>query len=326
VSQTVPSVRPSARSSVTIQFVLLGLLWGGSFLFMKVALEGVSFGQVAWTRLVLGALALAAIVLVTRTRLPRSPIVYLHFVVIGLSGCVLPYLLFSWAEQYVSSGLASIYNAVTPITTALLVTLAFRVEKLDRAQVLGVIVGILGVIVIIGPWRFVPTASAAGSPVLELAGQLACLGSAVCYGFSFGYIRRFAAPHGVKGLAAAFLQIGMGAVVMLVLTPFLALGPVQLSLPVVSSLVTLGLLGTGVAYVWYMNVLDNWGPTATSTVTYVTPVVGVALGIIVLGESLSWHEPLGALLVFLGILLAQRRIRLGRLGLAGGSRKAVSRG
>ena len=105
------------RSTVVLQFAALGLIWGASFLFMKVALGGISFGQVAWTRLVLGALTLAVLILITRTALPRRPIVYLHFVVIGLFGCAAPYLLFAWAEQYVTSGLASIYNAVTPITT-----------------------------------------------------------------------------------------------------------------------------------------------------------------------------------------------------------------
>ena len=92
----------------------MGLVWGSSFLFMKVALTGVSFGQVAWARLVLGALTLGLIVLISRQRLPREPVVWLHFLVIGIVGNVLPFLLFAWAEQYVSSSLASIYNAVTP--------------------------------------------------------------------------------------------------------------------------------------------------------------------------------------------------------------------
>jgi drug/metabolite transporter (DMT)-like permease len=303
-------VRPN-RLSVVAQFSALGLLWGASFLFMKVALGGVSFGQVAWTRLMLGAITLGVVILVLRVKLPRERIVYLHFVVIGAFGCAIPYLLFAWAEQYVTSGLASIYNAVTPIATALMVTVAFRVEKLDRSRVIGVIAGILGVIVIIGPWSFAASEAAHGDLLLDLAGQLACIGAAVCYGFTFGYIRRFvSARHPVSGLTAAFLQVGLGAVIILVLTPFVALGPIRLDLPIVLSLALLGVLGTGVAYVWYMNILNAWGPTATSTVTYLTPVVGVALGILLLGETLSWNAPVGAVIVFLGILLAQGRLRL----------------
>jgi drug/metabolite transporter (DMT)-like permease len=295
----------------------MGIVWGASFLFMKVALEGTSFGQVAWSRLVLGGLALGVVMLVTRSPLPRSPKVWAHFVVVAISGSVLPYLLFAWAEQYVSSGLASIYNAVTPITTAIMATLVFRVEKLARAQVVGVAVGIVGVIVIIGPWRFVPSAAAAGSPVTELAGQLACLGSAVCYGFTFSYLRRFITGRGVSGVTTAFMQIGLGGAIMLLLTPVVAIGAVELTPAIVVSLLVLGIVGTGFAYLWNINVLLTWGPTVTSTVTYLTPIVGVALGILVLGETLSWNEPTGAVLVFLGILLAQRRLRFRQRGASG---------
>lgn len=288
---------------VALQFVAMGLVWGASFLFMKVALDGVTFGQVAWARLVFGAITLGIIALAMRARLPREPIVYAHFAVVAVTYCVIPFLLFAWAEQYVSSSLASIYNAVTPITTAILATAAFRVEKLNRDQVLGVLVGVLGVIVVVGPWA---VDALAGS----LWGQLACLGAVTCYGFSFGYIRRFISPREVSATASALLNIGIAALIMLLLTPIIAWHPVTFSWPVLLSLLALGALGTGVVYIWNMNVLRAWGPTLTSGVTYVTPVVGVALGILVLGEHLSWNEPVGAVIVIGGILLTQQRVRL----------------
>ncbi|TFB53539.1 DMT family transporter [Cryobacterium tagatosivorans] len=287
----------------------MGVVWGASFLFMKIALDGVSFGQIAWSRLVLGGLTLGLIVLVTRPRiaggpvLPRERVVWLHFIVIAISGCVVPHLLFAWAEQYVSSSLASIYNAVTPIMTAVMATLAFRVERLGRGQAVGVLVGILGVLVIIAPWRY---AALTG----DLWGQLACLGAAVCYGFTFSYTRKHLSGRPIAGATFAFLNIGIGGVIMLLLTPVLAWQPVSLSWPIVLSLLTLGALGTGLAYIWNINVLRAWGPTNASTVTYVTPVVGVVLGVLVLAETFSWHEPVGALLVLVGILLTQKRIRL----------------
>ncbi|HEV7183933.1 MAG TPA: DMT family transporter [Leifsonia sp.] len=288
---------------VALQFIAMGLVWGASFLFMKVALQGVSFGQVAWARLVFGAITLGVIALLTRSRLPKEPIVWLHFAVVAVTYCVVPYLLFAWAEQYVSSSLASIYNAVTPITTAILVTAAFRVERLNRDQVLGVLVGVVGVVVVVGPWQF---AALSGS----LWGQLACLGAVTCYGFSFGYIRRFISHRRMPATTTAVMNIGIAAVIMIVLTPVLALGPIRFSWPVLLSLLALGALGTGVVYIWNMNVLRAWGPTATSGVTYVTPVVGVALGILVLGERLNWNEPVGAAVVLAGILLTQQRVRL----------------
>lgn len=283
----------------------MGVVWGSSFLFIKIALDGVSFYQVAWARLVLGGLTLGIIVLVMRQKLPRERVVWLHFGVVALINCVIPHLAFAWAEQFVSSGLASIYNAVTPITTALFVTLVFAVEKLGRGQILGIGIGILGVIVIIGPWQYADFTS-------NLAGQLACLLAATCYGFSFGYIRKFLSHRPIPGATFAFMNIGLAGFIMFLLTPVIALTPVTLDLPIVLGLLALGILGTGFAYIWNINVLRAWGPTNTSTVTYITPVVGIALGILVLGERFGWHEPLGAALVLLGILFTQRRLRIAR--------------
>lgn len=283
----------------------MGVVWGSSFLFIKIALDGVSFYQVAWARLVLGGLTLGIIVLVMRQKLPRERVVWLHFGVVALINCVIPHLAFAWAEQFVSSGLASIYNAVTPITTALFVTLVFAVEKLGRGQILGIGIGILGVIVIIGPWQYADFTS-------NLAGQLACLLAATCYGFSFGYIRKFLSHRPIPGATFAFMNIGLAGFIIFLLTPVIALTPVTLDLPIVLGLLALGILGTGFAYIWNINVLRAWGPTNTSTVTYITPVVGIALGILVLGERFGWHEPLGAALVLLGILFTQRRLRIAR--------------
>ena len=295
----------SRSASIVLQFVGMGLVWGASFLFMKVALDGVTFYQVAWSRLVFGGLTLGLIVLLTRSRMPREPVVYLHFLVIAITNCVVPHLAFAWAEQYVSSGLASIYNAVTPIATALMVTLAFRVERLNRGQVLGIAIGIAGVVAIIAPWQHDGFSG-------NLAGQLACLLAAVCYGFSFGYIRTFLSHRPIPGVSFAFLNIGVAGAIMLVLTPVIAWQPVRLDASIVASLLTLGVLGTGVAYIWHINVLRAWGPTNASTVTYITPVVGVLLGVLVLGETFSLNQPLGAALVLVGILFTQQRIRLAR--------------
>lgn len=290
------------KFSALLQFLGMGVVWGASFLFIKVALTGVSFGQVAWTRTVLGALTLAVIMLVSRQRLPRERAVWGHLVVLAVVNCVAPYLLFAWAEQYVSSSLASIYNATTPIMTAIMVTLAFHVEKLSGSQVFGVVVGILGVVVIIAPWQL----QLAG----DLWGQLAMLGATACYGFTFAYTRKFLHHRGIPGSTLAFLNIGLAALMMLLLTPVIAWQPVQLDFWVVGSLVLLGALGTGAAYVWSFNVMRAWGPTSTSTVTYITPVIGVLLGVLLLGERLSWNEPIGAALVLCGILFTQKRLRL----------------
>ncbi|TQM34730.1 DMT family transporter [Microbacterium kyungheense] len=296
---------PSPRW-IAVQFVLAGIVWGSSFLFMKVALTGISPAQVAWTRILLGTLTLGILVLARREHLTRSLRVWAHLLVLGLTFCVIPFLLFSWAQQHVSSGVASIFNATTPIMTAIMAWLVFRVERLKALQVVGIGVGILGVVVIIAPWQGV---SLDGSLIAEIA----ILGATASYGFSFAYMRRFVSNTGMSALAFTFGYIAMAGLVMAVLTPFLVLTPVRLDVPIIVSLVLLGCLGTGIAYVWNQNTVRAWGPTRASTVTYITPVVGVVLGVLILGETVSWNEPVGALVVFLGILLAQDRLRRRRV-------------
>ncbi|MBD3943648.1 DMT family transporter [Microbacterium sp. NEAU-LLC] len=315
----VGATRAPSPTWITVQFVLAGIVWGSSFLFMKVALTGISPAQVAWTRILLGTVTLGILVLARREHLSRSVRVWGHLLVLGITFCVVPFLLFSWAQQHVSSGVASIFNATTPIMTAIMAWLVFRVERLKAMQVVGIGVGILGVIVIIAPWQGL---SWDGSLIAELA----ILGATASYGFSFAYMRRFASNTGMSALAFTFGYIAMAGLVMALLTPFLVLTPVQLDVPIVVSLVLLGCLGTGIAYVWNQNTVRAWGPTRASTVTYITPVVGVVLGVLILGETVSWNEPVGALVVFLGILLAQDRLRRRpRTAPAGGGAVTASR-
>lgn len=287
-----------------MQFVLTGLVWGSSFLLIAIALTGLSPAQVAGGRLLFGALALGAIVLIRRERMPRAPRTWAHLCVLAASFCVVPYLLFAWAQQHVPSGLASIFNATTPIMTAILAWAVFRVERLRAGQLAGIGLGIVGVVVIIAP-------GSAAAVAESTVAQIALLGATACYGFSLAYMRRFLGDSGLSGTVFAFGYIAPAAAFMLLLSPLILAEPMELTPAVVLSVVALGVLGTGVAYVWNQNTLRAWGPTRASTVTYITPVVGVALGIVVLGERLTWNEPVGAVVVFLGILLVQQRGKLG---------------
>lgn len=304
-SSTTAQTPPQAATRgapIVVQFVLTGIVWGSSFLFIKVALGGLSPAQVVWSRLVLGAIVLGVFVALRRDHLPRSPRVWLHLTVVAITFCVLPFLIFAWAQQHVDSGIASIFNATTPIMTAVMAWAVLRVERLKGVQITGILVGILGVMVIIAPWN-------GADPAQSIGAQLAILGATACYGFSLAYMRRFLSDTGVSALVFSFLNIGIAAAIMLLLTPAIA-APVRLDVWVVGAVVLLGALGTGLAYVWNQNTLRAWGPTRASTVTYITPVVGVTLGIVVLHERMGWNEPVGALVVFAGILLAQDRLRL----------------
>jgi drug/metabolite transporter (DMT)-like permease len=253
--------------------------------------------------------ALAAVSLAGRHPLPRDPRAYPPLFVLALLLCVVPFLLFAWAETRIGSGLASIYNATTPLMTMLVALAALPSERPTRARLAGLLVGFVGVVVVLGPWR--------GLGGGEALGQLACLGATACYGMALVVLRRFVAPLGLPAVTVATVQVGLGALVMLALTPFVAVSPVRLDAAldpkVVCAVLALGVLGTGLAYVWNTNVVATWGATNASTVTYLTPIVGVALGVVVLGEGVTWNQPLGALVVLLGIAVSQDR--LARLGL-----------
>jgi drug/metabolite transporter (DMT)-like permease len=282
------------------QFLVLALTWGASFLFIKVGLEGFSPAQVVLGRMLAGAAALLLVVAGTRRRLPRAAVVWGHLAVVAVLLCVVPFLLFAWAELRVPSGLASIYNATTPLMTTMVAWAALPGERLDRIKLAGLVMGFAGVIVVLGPWRGL--AGGGGTA------QAACLLATFSYGLAFVYMRRFISPRGLEALQVAAVQVSLGAVIMLLTAPFAAASPVHPSWRAVLSVAVLGVAGTGLAYVWNTNVVAAWGATNASTVTYLTPVVGVALGIAVLGEAVSWNEPTGALIVITGIAVSQRRI------------------
>lgn len=291
-----------------MQFVVLALIWGASFLFIAVGLEGLSPAQVVLGRLCAGAVALAAMSLVRRQGLPTEAKVWAHLAVVSVLLCVAPFLLFSWAEQSIASGLASIYNATTPLMTTLVALVALPQERPSRIRLLGLLAGFLGVLIVLGPWHGVGGGGGGGAGGGSLAAQLACLLATACYGVGFVYLRRFVSPRGLSSLSVATVQVGLGALIMLVLAPWIATGPVHLSPRVVASVLILGMAGTGLAYVWNTNLVAAWGAANASTVTYLTPIVGVSLGVLILTEPVTWNQPVGALVVVAGIAISQGRL------------------
>jgi drug/metabolite transporter (DMT)-like permease len=310
-----------ARSTVWA-FLALSLVWGASFLFIKVGLEGFSPAQVVLGRILLGALTLVVIMTATRRRWPRELRVWGHMIVVGAFFCAIPFTLFAWAEQYVPSSLASIYNATTPIMTLLLTPLVLRSERLDRSRAAGLVVGILGVVVLTGPWQLFGT----GDVRATLPAQLACLGATVSYGFAGLYLRRFVSGLPYDSVTLSSVQLTMASGVVLLFAPFTARGPVSLNVPVVLSVAVLGIVGTGIAYIWFTRIIRDWGAARASTVTYLAPVVGVILGVLVLGESIHWYEPVGGAIVIAGILVSQGvTLRRRRVAPAGGRAYADGR-
>lgn len=294
--------RSSAMTALA--YLALALTWGSSFLLMKVALEGFTPAQVALGRIFIGTAALGAVMLATRRGWPRESWLWAHMAVVALFLCVIPFLLFAWAGTFLPSGLSAILNATTPIWTATAMAILVRGTRLTAGQIAGVVLGAIGVLVVMGGWRL------ASDPAFlaSLPAQAACLGATASYGLAFAWMERYVnRRHGYDSVTIASVQLTGASAIGLVLAPFIAIAPIELRWTPLMCLAALGVLGTGLAYVWNTRVLASWGSLAASTVTYVTPIVGVALGILILGEDLAWHEPVGAIVVILSVMLVQRR-------------------
>ena len=278
------------------RLVGLGSVWGTSFLLIKVALEGLPPLGVALGRCVFGALTLLAYAVATRRPLPRGLRVWGLLAVAGLFANVLPFALFSWGELHVTSAIAGVYNATTPLFTVLLGIAVLRSEHATRTRVVGLVLGTIGVAVVLGPWR--------GTGTNTLLGQLACLGAGASYGVGLVWVRRFVSPLGLDVVAQTLAQLVVASVVLAVATPFGG-GEVDLDARVVGAVLTLGAVGTGLAMLVYNGLIRDIGATGTSLVTFIPPVVAVALGAAVLGEPVTWNLFVGAVVVIAGVRLAR---------------------
>jgi drug/metabolite transporter (DMT)-like permease len=293
-----PSWRP--------RFALLALIWGSSFLSIKVAVDVLAPVDVAFGRVALGAIVLLVALAVRRERLPAGRDVWAHLFVIALFGNSIPFLLLAEGETRISSVLAGIWNATTPLLTLVVATFMLPDERPTPRRVAGLVAGFAGVLIVLGPWR-----SVGGG---ELAGQLMCLGAAACYGFAFPYTRRFVAARPDSGTALSAGQLIWSAVQLGIATVFVGAAPGSLSLDPILAMLALGALGTGLAYILNYAVVRLAGATTASTVTYLVPIVSTALGILVLGEHLEWNQPVGAAVVLASVafsegLLGRRRRR-----------------
>lgn len=283
-------------------FLALALFWGCSFAFIRVGLEALTPVQVAFWRLLLGAVTLGVIVAATRAALPRDPRTWGHLVVVAALLNAVPFTLFAIGQQHVSSVLAAIINAATPLVTLLVVIAVLPEERPTWFRTLGLLTGFGGILVVLGVWRSLPEG--------ELGGVLACMGAVACYGIAFPYARRHLRDTGVAPVGLAAGQVGL-ATIMLV-APLLITGPAPigpLTPGVVLSMLALGALSSGIAYILNFHVVAQAGATTASSVTYLTPVVAAVVGVTFLGEHLVWNEPVGAAIVLFGVALSQGLIR-----------------
>ena len=286
-------------------YIALGTVWGCSFIFIKLGLEFLTPVGVAFGRTALGAVALVLVCKSRQVRLPKDRRIWSHLWVVALLLNVVPGVLFAFAETKVTSVLAGIINAVTPLMTLLAIILVFREERPQRYQVVGLLIGFAGVLTVLGAWQ-----GLGSNPLIAI---LALLAAVSCYGVAFPYSRKFVLPYKLRPEALATAQVSLAAITLL---PFYLLHGIEkdhLRLGPILAMLALGILGTGYAYIWNFQIMAAAGSAIASSVTYVTPVVAVIVGVLFLGENVSWNEPLGGVIVLLGAAVAQGRLRVNRV-------------
>jgi drug/metabolite transporter (DMT)-like permease len=292
----------TSSSSWLPAYLILGFVWGCSFIFIKLGLEFLTPFGVAFVRCALGALTLLLIAKWRGYSLPKDPMVRFHLWVVAVLLNVIPGIFYAWAETVVTSVLAGIINAVTPLMTLLAIMAVNRQEKPKAFQIIGLFIGFLGVLTVLGAWN-----GLGDNPLWAI---VVLMSAVTCYGISFPYTRRFVMPHGLKSESIVSMQLLLAAVTLLPFFLFNGVESYEYMPGPLLAILALGVFGSGLAYLWNFKVMELAGSAIASSVTYLTPVVAIIVGIIFLGEKVTWYEPVGGLIVLLGAAIAQERISL----------------
>lgn len=280
----------------------LSVLWGGSFLFIGVAVRELPTLILVTLRVGLAAVALWALVLLSGRPMPREWAVWAAFLGMGLLNNVVPFTLIVWGQQAIASGLASILNATTPLWTVVVAGLLLADEPPSWRKLAGVAVGLLGVALMIG-------LDALGGLDAHVPAQAAVLAGALSYAFAGVYGRRFR-RLGVDPMVTAAGQV-TAATLVVAPVAFFVERPWTLPAPSAAtwaSVLGLALLSTAVAYVLYFLILARAGATNLLLVTFLIPVFAILLGAAVLGERLSWTHGLGMALIGAGLAAIDGRL------------------
>lgn len=281
-----------------LRLIFLSLLWGGSFFFVGVALQGgVPPLVLVWCRVGFGALVLAGVLLASGTAFPKGA-AWRALAVMGLLNNVIPFTLFAFAQGEIASGLAAILNAMTPLFTVLVAHLLTD-ERMTGPRVAGVVLGFAGVLVMMRGEGF-------GGTVLA---KLGCLGAALSYAFAGVWGRRFR-RLGLAPMATAFGQCACAAV-MIGPAMLLVNRPWALALPeagVIAAIAGLVLLSTALGYMLFFGLLASAGALNAQLVTFLIPVSAVLLGALFLGEVLEGKHLAGAALIAAGLAAIDGRV------------------
>lgn len=286
-----------------LMLLTLALLWGGSFFFIGVAIRELPPFTLVLLRLGLAALVLHAVVRLTGIPLPGDGRTWLRFLPLGFVMCALPFCLISWGQTRISSGLASILNATTPLFTLVLAHFLTTDERLTRERVVAVSLGIAGIAVMIG-------ADALRHGSGEVIAQFAVLGAALSYGIAGVTGRRVQHGAGMNPLAMATVSLTCAALLVLPLA-LVVDRPWTLPLPAPGALAAVfcvAVISTALAYILYFRLLATAGAVNLTLVTFLVPVTSILLGSLFLGERLAANHVAGMALIATGLLIIDGRL------------------
>ncbi|WTS69115.1 DMT family transporter [Streptomyces sp. NBC_00105] len=282
-----------------VRFAVLSVVWGFSFLLIKVGTEAYAPFQVALGRVLFGALALLAVLLVRREKLPRGLRTWGHLSVAALLLNTLPFSLFAYAELSIPSTLAGICNATSPLWGMALSMVALSEDRPTRRRFAGLGLGFLGVLIVLGAWQGFAGVDARGTALALLA--------SLCYPIGWIYVRRTLSGAPGSPVALTGGQLMVSTLQLSLVSVLFTAAPTSFPLWPTLSVIALGALGTGMALQMQYGLVTEVGPTTAQMVTYFIPVIATAAGVLVLGEQLHWNTPVGAAIVLAGAALSQTR-------------------
>jgi len=301
-------ISPTMGTAEWLLLLLLAALWGGSFFFFKILVNELPPFTVVLGRVGFAAIILQLYLLARRDPMPVTPRLWAQFLVMGLLNNVIPFTLIVYGETRISSGLASILNAMTPVFGVVVAHFFTTTEKLTWARGAGVLLGLGGVTVLTGSDAFTSLNQQ------DLVGEAACLLAALSYTFAGIYGRRF------RGTPALKVATGQITASTLILLPVAAIVDQPWQLPAPSTAVWLAfagiaLLSTALAYLLYFHILAKAGATNLLLVTFLLPVSAVFLGWLALGEQLAPRSFIGMAVIGAGLACIDGRVlsRLHRL-------------
>lgn len=280
-------------------FIGLGLAWGSSFLWIKIAVAEIGPFTLVALRLLFGVLGLLVVVALQRPAWPEWGPVWRALVIIGMTNTAIPFVLISWGELYIDSAVAAVLNSTVPLFTMIIAHLYLSDDRLSATRLFGLLIGFVGVVILL--LRDLEAGFGGSAP-----GQGAVLLAAMFYAGSSVYARRN--TRGITPVVHALVPLIAADVAIWLVTPLVE-SPLTLpALPLTwLAIVWLGLIGSCLAYLLYFYLLHSVGPTRSTLVTYVFPLVGVVLGVIFLNERLDWNLLVGGSMVVGSIAVVNAR-------------------